>query len=149
MQAQCRADPVHQALGRRGANLSGLRRGSVVGAGPPGLRSAVRVKAVDARPGPYHGWNMSEKAKLSISLEEELGARLRAIAAQRREQISTVVTHALVDYFANEERRLDGLVAMAEYQHEHGAFTADERRAASERVDDLMGWADGAECRSA
>lgn len=92
---------------------------------------------------------MSEKAKLSISLEEKLGATLRAVAAQRGEQISTVVTHALVDYFANEQRRLDGLVAMAEYQHEHGAFTADERRAASKRVDELMGWAASAGRQSA
>jgi predicted transcriptional regulator len=86
---------------------------------------------------------MSDKAKLSISIDEELSATIRAIAAQRQEQISTVVTHALVDYFANEQRRLDGLAAMAEYQHEHGAFTADERRAAAERVDELMGWAPG------
>ncbi|MFF0295403.1 hypothetical protein ACFYST_05315 [Kitasatospora sp. NPDC004614] len=92
---------------------------------------------------------MSEKAKLSISLEEELGARLRALAAQRQEQISTVVSHALVDYFANEERRLDGLAAMAEYQHEYGAFTAEERRAASERVDEIMGWAAGPERQTA
>ncbi|MDH6118032.1 putative transcriptional regulator [Kitasatospora sp. GAS204A] len=83
---------------------------------------------------------MSDKAKLSISLDEALGARLREVAAQRQEQISTVVTHALIDYFTTEQRRLDGLVAMEEYQHEHGAFTADERRAASERVDELMGW---------
>lgn len=83
---------------------------------------------------------MSDKAKLSISIDEELSATLRAIAARRQEQISTVVTHALVDYFANEQRRLDGLEAMAEYQHEHGAFTADERRAAADRVDELMGW---------
>jgi hypothetical protein len=27
-----------------------------------------------------------------------------------------VATHALIDYFANEQRRLDGLAAMAEYQ---------------------------------
>ncbi|MFC5887006.1 hypothetical protein RMN57_21160 [Kitasatospora sp. CM 4170] len=92
---------------------------------------------------------MSEKAKLSISLEEELGARLRAVAAQRQEQISTVVTHALVDYFTNEERRLDGLAAMAEYQHEYGAFTTEERRAASERVDELMGWTATSERQSA
>ncbi|WP_042378837.1 hypothetical protein [Streptacidiphilus melanogenes] len=92
---------------------------------------------------------MSDKAKLSISIDEELSATLRAIAAQRQEQISTVVTHALVDYFAHEQRRLDGLAAMAEYQHEHGAFTADERRAASERVDELMGWTSGAGRQSA
>ncbi|WP_133259993.1 hypothetical protein [Streptacidiphilus pinicola] len=83
---------------------------------------------------------MGDKAKLSISIDEELSATLRAVAAQRQQQISTVVTHALVDYFANEQRRLDGLAAMAEYQHEHGAFTAEERREAAERVDELMGW---------
>ncbi len=92
---------------------------------------------------------MSEKAKLSISLDGELGATLRAVAAQRHEQISTVVTHALVDYFAHEQRRLDGLAAMAEYQQEYGAFTADERRAAAERVDRLMGWAPGSDRRTA
>ena len=92
---------------------------------------------------------MSEKAKLSISLDEELGAALRDIAEQRQEQISTVVTHALIDYFANEQRRLDGLAAMAEYQQEHGAFTADERRTASGRVDELMGWAPGTGRQSA
>lgn len=96
-----------------------------------------------------YDWNMSEKAKLSISLDEELGATLREVAAQRQEQISTVVTHALTDYFANEQRRLDGLTAMAEYQHEYGAFTADERRAAAERVDELMGWTPGAGRQSA
>ncbi|MFD8479062.1 hypothetical protein [Kitasatospora sp. NPDC059673] len=92
---------------------------------------------------------MSEKAKLSISLEAELGAQLRAVAAQRQEQISTVVSQALVDYFASEERRLDGLAAMAEYQHEYGDFTAEERRAASERVGEIMGWSAGAERQSA
>jgi predicted transcriptional regulator len=82
---------------------------------------------------------MSEKAKLSVSIDGELDAALREVAEQRHEQISTVVSHALVDYLAIQRRRLDGLAAMAEYQREHGAFTDEERREADAELDELLG----------
>ncbi|GAA3616164.1 hypothetical protein ACG5V6_02830 [Streptomyces chitinivorans] len=89
---------------------------------------------------PDYIWNMGEKMKFSVSLDAELGQALREVAEEERQQISTVVSHALSEYLDWQRIRRDGLRAVEEYEKEFGTFTEEESIEAEAWVADLMGW---------
>lgn len=60
--------------------------------------------------------------KISISMDDELEARVREAAAREGLSFSAYIARA-----ADHRAKLDaGLAAMAEYEAEHGAFTPEE-----------------------
>jgi hypothetical protein len=69
--------------------------------------------------------------KLSIALDEELAAEARASAARAGTTVSAWVARAARDALVRER----GLRAVADWESEHGAITAAERRRADAVLD--------------
>ncbi|WP_183093399.1 hypothetical protein [Nocardioides stalactiti] len=74
--------------------------------------------------------------KLAISVPSEIAEAIRAAATRDEVSISHWITEA-VRYRLRIE---DGLAAVAEYEAEYGAFTAEEMAESHRRVAEQMGW---------
>ena len=86
--------------------------------------------------GSYHGSTVGSvprgapAAKLAISVDADVHARVVRAARADRVSVSAWMTEA-----ARRALRIrDGLAAVAEWEREHGAFSASELQAARERV---------------
>jgi predicted transcriptional regulator len=64
--------------------------------------------------------------KVTISLPEELAARI----VQASDASGTSVSRLIAEAIDDELRRREGLQAVKEWEEEHGAFTPEERAAA-------------------
>lgn len=73
---------------------------------------------------------MAVRRKRSISLPPDLDARVEAAAAAEGIAVSAWLARSAEDRLF----LADGLRAMAEWQEEHGEFTAQERSAARQQV---------------
>ena len=77
---------------------------------------------------------MADRVKRSVSMPPDVDARVVAAAAAEGLTYSAWLARE-----ADRALRLrDGLVAMAEYEREHGAFTGEERAAAQQWVDQVL-----------
>jgi Arc/MetJ-type ribon-helix-helix transcriptional regulator len=78
--------------------------------------------------------------RFSVSLPAGLAEALRDVANRRfHGNISAAMAEAIGSWTYREAIRTRGRAAMADYQAEHGEFTAEERAAARAEIAELMG----------
>lgn len=79
--------------------------------------------------------------RFSVSLPADLAEALREVAGHRfHGNLSAAITQGMREWLAGETGRLRGLAAMADYEAEHGPFSAEVRAKGRAWVADLLGW---------
>lgn len=79
--------------------------------------------------------------RFSVSLPADLAEALREVAERRfHGNLSAAITEGMREWLAGESLRLRGLAAMAEYEAEHGPFSAEVCAEGRAWVADLLGW---------
>jgi hypothetical protein len=76
----------------------------------------------------------NRSAKLTITIDREVHKKVLAAAAGERMSISAWMTRAVREAL----RRRDGLAAVAEWEKQHGAFSAEEMSEARQRVQEQL-----------